>query len=275
MTITNGYATLQEIRDALLMARSLTASTIGFASTGNTITDTGGNLARFVPGAIITVSGSAQAGNNRAFTVVTSNPTALTVTETVTTSAAGSAVTIIDTTHTEDDASIESIVEAVSRMIDKFCRRRFYANGTDEKRYFTADRVCELYTDDIASITTLKTDDDADGTYETTWATSDYQTWPYNASLDGWPVMRLDVPVWGTKGFPTHERGVEIDGKFGFSAIPAQVKQACILQAVRLFKRRDAPFGITGAAEFGSVTTITSFDPDVKLLLSQFQKVTP
>jgi len=257
------------------MARSLTASTIGFASTGNTITDTGGNLARFVPGAIITVSGSAQAGNNRAFTVVTTSPTALTVTETVTTSAAGSAVTIIDTTHTEDDASIESIVEAVSRMIDKFCRRRFYANGTDEKRYFTADRVCELYTDDIASITTLKTDDDADGTYETTWATSDYQTWPYNASLDGWPVMRLDVPVWGTKGFPTHERGVEIDGKFGFSAIPAQVKQACILQAVRLFKRRDAPFGITGAAEFGSVTTITSFDPDVKLLLSQFQKVTP
>lgn len=275
MTITNGYATLQEVRDALFQARSLSASTIGFSSSGNTITDMGGNLARFLQGMIITVSGSAQAGNNRAFTVVTSSATALTVTETVTTSAAGSAVTITDTTHTEDDSMIESIVEAVSRLIDRYCRRRFYANGTDEKRYYTADRVCELWTDDIASITTLKTDDNADGTFETTWtASTDYQTWPYNASVNGEPVMRLDVPAWGSKSFPTHAKGVEIDGKFGYSSTtPPAIKRACIIQTVRLFKRRDAPFGITGAGEFGSVIEITDFDPDVKILLMQFQRV--
>ena len=38
--------------------------------------------------------------------------------------------------------------------------------------------------DDLLSVTTLKTDEDGDRTYEITWATTDYDLMPYNATLE-------------------------------------------------------------------------------------------
>ncbi len=54
---------------------------------------------------------------------------------------------------------------------------------------------------------------------------------------------------------------------------PDPVREACLLQASRLFRRGDAPFGVTGSAEFGSMR-ISALDPDVRALLGEFRKVT-
>lgn len=271
MTITNGYCTLQEAREALLDARSYSAATISFTASTKTIADTAGGLARFMPGMVITVTGSV--ANNKAFTVVTNSATALTVSETVTDGAATPTVTITDTSHTESDSEIEQVVEAVSRMIDNYTRRRFWTNTNDETRYFTAGRHCECQIYDCTTVTTLKTDDDGDGTHETTWTTGDWIGWPLNYSLDGWPMMEIHTKPNGDYSFPLTEAAVQIVGKFGFSTTtPAAIKRACIIQVLRIFKRRDAPFGVTGAAEFGNVMQIASFDPDVKMLLAPYRR---
>ena len=55
------------------------------------------------------------------------------------------------------------------------------------------------------------------------------------------------------------------------TAGPLTIASACRLQAARLAKRRDAPFGIAGSAEFGSeLRLLSSLDPDVRILCAPF-----
>jgi len=76
------------------------------------------------------------------------------------------------------DADILLWLNASSRWIDQHCRRNFtveaatrYYDGAEEK----------LFIDDLLSVTTLKTDTDADGTFENTYtANTDYELWPYD-----------------------------------------------------------------------------------------------
>jgi hypothetical protein len=66
---------------------------------------------------------------------------------------------------------------------------------------------------------------------------------------------------------------VQVLGKFGFAAIPAAVRQACLIQATRIYKRRDAPFGVTGSAEMGTLQILGRIDPDVASLLSGLMRM--
>ena len=45
------------------------------------------------------------------------------------------------------------------------------------------------------------------------------------------------------------------------------VEQATLLQSVRLYKRKDAPFGVAGAGALGQVVAISDLDPDVRNML--------
>ena len=101
-------------------------------------------------------------------------------------------------TDATDDTILEVAIESVSRWIDDYCWRRFYKNTEDETRYYTAPSSYYLHTDDIVSITTLKTDDDGDRTYETTWATTDYDLIPYNATVLGVPYTSIVVSPEGS-----------------------------------------------------------------------------
>jgi hypothetical protein len=170
---------------------------------------------------------------------------------------------------TANDADMEATITAVSRLIDQQTHRRFYTTDSDETRYYTADERNYLMPgDDIISITALYTDNDGNRTYEYTWAATDYDLCPVNAALDGEPYTWLETAPNGDYVFPSTPRGVKVVGKFGYSATtPALVKEACLLQCQRVWKRRDAPFGVTGPNEFGQQTVITRLDPDVVVLL--------
>lgn len=61
----------------------------------------------------------------------------------------------------------------------------------------------------------------------------------------------------------THSNGATV----AVYEYPYIVTEAALLQAVRLWRRADAPFGVTGSSEVGQMTTITRIDPDVVLLL--------
>jgi len=184
---------------------------------------------------------------------------------------------ISNSADTGNDTYIEGIVHAVSRSIDEYCHRRFFTTTADETRYFQGLDHEMCLTDDIITITTLKTDEDGDRTYEKTWATTDYDPKPDNYSLDSKPIMWLVCAPNGTLYFPTDSKSVQIVGKFGWCAlanVPDKVAQACLLQSVRLYKRmREAPFGIVGSSDMGTAVVITKFDPDVEFLLQQFKRV--
>src|SRR5262245_41902039 len=53
--------------------------------------------------------------------------------------------------------------------------------------------------------------------------------------------------------------------------VPGEVKLATQLQGERWFKRRDAPFGVVGSAEFGNFSRILpQLDPDVQMMLGGY-----
>lgn len=173
------------------------------------------------------------------------------------------------TTTTDDD--LQRVIEAASRAIDTYTGTRFYA--ASETRYYTAKFHDLIVVDDLLSVTTLKTDDDDDGTYENTWTSSDYRLEPVNASLDGLPYRMIRTKVNGDYSFPTSvDAGVEIAGSFGFSSTtPARVAQAAVLLAMRLWRRKDAIFGVAGAPAVGVQVIVAEIqqDQDVKFLLDE------
>jgi hypothetical protein len=119
----------------------------------------------------------------------------------------------------------------------------------------------------------LKTDEGGDGVYETTWLTTDYILRPPNAVADGKPWTQIGVRRGGAQRFTTcYEESVEVRGRFGWAAVPSQVKTATTLIATRLVKRtREAPFGIAAAAGFETgAARISRTDPDVVSLLAPF-----
>jgi hypothetical protein len=182
----------------------------------------------------------------------------------------------LDITDTEDDDTLEAVIEAVSRQIDGWCGRFFYA-ADEETRYYTAERNDYLIVDDIqavtGSVTSIMTDADGDRTYEDTWATTDYDLMPYNAANSDVPVYTYIMPSpAGNYVFPTMPKGVQIIADFGFDAVPKIIKEACLLQAARIYKRKDAPFGVTANAITGKMMEIDRIDGDVQLLIERFKR---
>jgi hypothetical protein len=266
-----------KIRSALGLTAAITAN---FAVSG-----TGAD--------VILTSHTAQA-NDTTLNIAIDNGTCtgLTAAPTSTSTTAGAGITngyadlagfvdrLITTTTARPDVSrdsiIETIIENVSRSIDDYCGRRFYLNTADEARYYLPSLPSVLYCEDINAITTLKTDEDSDGVYETTWATTDYQTFPLNRVANYSPITYIKIRLNGNYVFPMYYSSIEITGKFGYCAlanVPGPVKEAAYIQSMRIYMRQKAPFGVVGSAEMGTVTVIPKFDPDVEMLLRPYRRL--
>lgn len=269
------YCTLAELKKRLADVNTYTATTISFAASGNIISDSAKGLARFLTGKRIQISGTDS--NNGYFNIATGGVAAsIVTTENLVNESAGDTVTISDVTDPVDDTALEQVIEAVSRKIDAECGRFFYVTSS-EARYYTAEFANEMFDviDDIVSVSALVTDEDGDRTYERTWATTDYDLEPSNAALHNKPYTAISITPRGNYSFPVGiKRGVKITATFGYPSVPPMIREACLLQSMRLWKRRDAIFGVVGSAEMGQMTVIPKLDPDVMLLLQSFRKMT-
>lgn len=176
---------------------------------------------------------------------------------------------------TADDEELALDVTAASRAVDRFCGRQFGLAGSAVERYYTAryDRERRRWfvpIDDLMDSTGLVVTIDPDGSATTTTA---YRLLPRNAAADDRPWTELHIlpssPVTpdGTEG------GVKIAANWGWSAVPAAVEKATLLQASRLSVRRDAPLGVAGSPEVGSeIRLLAKLDPDVQMLLYGYRK---
>jgi hypothetical protein len=177
-----------------------------------------------------------------------------------------------------DEDLLRQAISAASEAIDDFCGRSFYLEPTAATRMYSPDDPYLVEVDDIGSTTGLiiKTDTAGDGTWATTWTSTDYQLEPINAGTRShraysWTRIRAV----GRHTFPTPDRRptVQVTARFGWSRVPHAVTSACLLKAVSLFRRKDSPDGIAGFGEFGPVR-IGRQDPHVMQLLSPYVRMT-
>lgn len=185
------------------------------------------------------------------------------------------------------DAALERAITAASRAVDRHTGRRFWLDAAATTRvYRTPVDTLELTVDDIGDPAgvQLATDEDGDGTFETSWLASDFYLAPLNADK-GLPDVRPFTSVvcsstvrpfrrlWGSSTRPT----VQVTARFGWpgavvtqgvAAAPADVVEATLLKAARLVRRKDSPEGVAGTSDTGVVRVSKYEDPDVVLLLA-------
>lgn len=178
---------------------------------------------------------------------------------------------------TDKDVLLERAIEGASRRIDGWCHRTFVAAGTAAgsatARVFSPQSAAIAYLDDVANTAgfAVKTDDNADGVYETTWTATQYQLEPLNAIGKGEPGYRL-LAV--TRLFPTWSAPapLQVTANWGWSSTPHDVREACLLLAGRQFKRGDSLLGVAGFGDLGTVL-VRSVDPDVQALLQPYRRM--
>lgn len=185
----------------------------------------------------------------------------------------------IPTADTVDDVTLQLALDSASLQVDAFCDQTFGDDATPTVRLYEVADTHQVDVDPIASATGLvvKTDDNNDGVFETTWTIDvDFRLEPLNAAVSGQPFDRL--VALGTRWFPklAHRPGLQVTATHGWptGTAPAPVKNATLIQASRLWKRKDAPFGVAGSVEFGSeMRLLAKLDPDVESLLRPYRRM--
>jgi len=166
---------------------------------------------------------------------------------------------------TAEDTAIQAAIDAAAALIDNYTGRTF--ETVTEARTFLPRTASIVDVDDIATASGLviKTDEDQDGTFETTLTvTTDYvivkNAAPFRQITNvnrGWPLSLYGRPT------------IEVTATWGYgTSVPDNIKQAALLMATRLFQRKASPLGFQAGAisEFGPVR-ISRTDPDVAALL--------
>lgn len=179
---------------------------------------------------------------------------------------------------TDDTQLTETLLQA-SRAIEHYCGRQFNAAGSATARVYYPDDYCMTRIDDISTTSGLviKTDTVGDGTYATTWASTDYQLEPLNNVVDGetgWPYYVIRAV--GTQRFPcTWISGIaplQVTANWGWAAVPTAIKIACIYLALETFKLKGAPFGVANFDQFGPMRVRDN--PKVMAMLAPY-RLTP
>ena len=176
-------------------------------------------------------------------------------------------------TSSTDDAFLTLAIGAAETAINDLCGRKFTADGAASARIYRAQPyIC--VTDDVSTLTGLvvKTDTNADGTFDQTWASSDYQVEPLNNLVKGRSVNNIRAV--GDYLFPVYGDGlasVEVTAKWGWPAVPDPIEQSTLMMAARFYSRKSSPLGVIGVGDFGPVR-ISRSDPDVAHLLMDYRR---
>ena len=164
---------------------------------------------------------------------------------------------VLNITGTGYDTRLRKLLDAVSRLMDQYCNRHFFVLVATKT--FDGGGGTELHLPDLISVTSLKTDDNKDRTFETTWASTDYLLYPPNAEPTkrwGRPYNRVLVDTEAGNGdvFTAGMKTVEIVGEWGYRKVTedsgADVNEAGGLSAT------DTTLTVTDGSKFAVAQTI-------------------
>jgi hypothetical protein len=184
---------------------------------------------------------------------------------------------------TTDDNRLTVAADAATQMIQAYCNRHFVQQGSVSARTLVASTPWMIEVDDISTATGLiiKTDEDADGTFETTWASTDYQLEPLNGKLGGqdWPYTRIRAIKAREFPFDYGQALVQVTARWGWANpadaalyIPQPVTEAALIQGVSVFKSAEAPLGIAGFGDIGIMRLRQAMHPVAMALLAPYRR---
>ena len=187
---------------------------------------------------------------------------------------------LFDVTDDTYDTVLGNMVTAASRLIDRYVGgwdNYFYPSTDSQTRYFDGSGEEIQYIDPMVSLTSVAVSDSGRAVSDyTTWTNdSDFFVSPYNHASIGMPIMSLVIDNdSGSKGtWGKTRKGVKVTGVFGWSLTPpADVEQACKIQAVRWFMRSKQGYQDAAAnPSMGEMYYMKELDPDVKMLLQRYR----
>lgn len=184
------------------------------------------------------------------------------------------ALRIVDTV---DDVLLQRALDSASELIDRHCQRSFSADEAATTRTF--DPVGNVVPiDDVYTITDLVVASELGTVIPAAVAgvSGGYELRPRWAPSVGEPWTSLAYSgLWGAAWGSWWSTGINVTARWGYAAeVPASIVQATLLQAGRLFSRRQSPYGVAGSPELGSeLRLLAKVDPDVAVLLSPFVKL--
>ncbi|MBK9219297.1 MAG: hypothetical protein IPL70_13285 [Uliginosibacterium sp.] len=179
-------------------------------------------------------------------------------------------LSISDTT---DDTTLGLVLAGVCRAIDSHCGQRFWRDAVATTRYYTAE-----HDDDFVHRPARERDQPChrpsdDGRIRHDLGRNGLRPYALNAAADG---LALHLARDGTQWAITlcqPRRGVKIVGIFGWPAVPDAIAEAALLWSERLYKRKDAPFGVLAFPEAGEMRLLEKMDPDVVTLLKPYVRL--
>ena len=135
-----------------------------------------------------------------------------------------------------DDTDIQAAILSASRMIDDYCQRGFYQEGTlasPVTKYYTPVSPWYLEIDDLIEPTEIRSRANQSGPFTQVWdLDTDIMYEPVNNPELGRPVTRLLAIT--RYVFPYFfPQTVKITGVWGFKEIPYEVELACKIQRLR------------------------------------------
>lgn len=175
----------------------------------------------------------------------------------------------LDDDNDSRDVLLQQALTAASRSVDKATGRRFWLDAEPVQRVYRSqgrtvleDDGTALLVDDIGSTSGLLVETGSAAAWS---VIASWETLPDNALVLGRPVTAL----LRSGGWGTGTSRVRVTARFGWPAVPDEIVQATLIQANRLFKRKDSPEGVTGSAEWG-VVRLSRRDPDVWNLIEPY-----
>lgn len=183
-------------------------------------------------------------------------------------------------TDTDDDTEIEAVRAAVSRLIERYTGRQFNDAGSATARVFEPIGPAWVRVDDFSTTSGLVVEHDTglDGTYATAIASTNYTLEPVNGVVDGqtghpYRSIRLHNGYSFTRA--ANRPTVRITAQWGWTAVPADVKQACLLECTRVFRRKYTPDGLLAETSAGvagfAIRVPTELDRTTRALLAPYR----
>jgi len=175
----------------------------------------------------------------------------------------------LNITSNDHDYRLQALVMQAQKFIDNYCKRTIVVGSAGVVRYFDGAES-PLWIDDCTAITAIALDEEADGTWSSSMAATDWLLKPYNSNPKTMLVLSPNSDYGSFCSGVT--KGVKITGTWGYdTTVPEDVRRAAIIQCCRWFKRADTAYASAlGPTELGVIQTFAGLDPDVKMILSEY-----
>lgn len=160
----------------------------------------------------------------------------------------------IPTTKQLHDQALTDALESASAEIERHCNRQFNKQTTTTARVYSPDTYDRVWVDDFHTTTGLVVTNDG-----AVLDSSDYELYPLNGVSDGqpgWPFWKIKLKQGNRFVCRNGEATVSVTAQWGWAAVPAPIRQACLIMAAETFQLKDAPFGVAGMDTFGTVLRV-------------------